>query len=34
MVDAGVVLDKLVVDCGGLTPSYLGPPESRASVSP
>lgn len=25
MVDAGVVPDKLIVDCGGLTPSYLGP---------
>jgi hypothetical protein len=28
-IDAGVVLDKLVIDCGGLQPSYLGPPESR-----
>jgi hypothetical protein len=32
MVDAGVVLDKLVIDCGGLTPSYLGPPDPRAAA--
>lgn len=29
MIDTGIVLQKIVVDFGGVRPSYLGPPETR-----
>ena len=28
MVDPGIVIDKIILDSGGLKESYLGPPES------
>lgn len=32
-IDPGVVLQKIVIDAGGLKPSYLGPPESYFTKS-
>jgi hypothetical protein len=29
VIDPGVVLEKIIIDCGGLKPSYKGPGETR-----
>jgi hypothetical protein len=29
MIDPGIVVQQIVLDCGGLQESYLGPPETR-----
>ena len=29
VLDPGIVLQKILIDTGGLKPSYLGPPESK-----
>ncbi|MGC4074541.1 MAG: glycosyl hydrolase 115 family protein [Nibricoccus sp.] len=35
LVTPGVVLERIVIDCGGVKPSYLGPPESpRIGIGP
>lgn len=33
MVSSGIVLEKLVLDLGGLKPSFLGPPETFKSIN-
>lgn len=34
MVDSGIVIQRFVIDAGGLKPTYLGPPTSRRLASP
>jgi hypothetical protein len=34
MIDPGPVLQKVIVNTGGLKPSYLGPPESYSRKAP
>ena len=29
MIDPGIVLQRILIDCGGLKPSYFGPLESK-----
>jgi len=33
MVDSGIVLQKFVIDAGGLKPTYLGPPASKRAAT-
>ena len=33
-IDPGVVVQKILIDTGGLRPSYLGPPESYRVMTP
>jgi hypothetical protein len=32
MIDPGVIVQKIIVNMGGLKPTYLGPPESYSSL--
>ena len=32
MIDPGIVLQRILIDCGGLKPSYLGPLESKTNI--
>ena len=32
-VDSSIAIDRIVIDTGGLLPSYLGPPESYRHVA-
>jgi hypothetical protein len=33
MIDPGIVLQRILIDCGGLKPSYLGPLESKRNLA-